>query len=154
HYNNGQGQYGVPEPSLVAGGHFDEEDAGTLSKPMSLSSAIATAHPGDLYWLLERTYTGPFTLSTSGKSVQPIVYRAYPGHHATVIGNFVQDGAYNWLWGLEITDPDGIGISSGINANAPGLHVINCYIHHNLNNNGIGAWSKGVDHVYYGNIVH
>jgi hypothetical protein len=129
--------------------------AGTSrSDPMSLDSALSSARAGDLIWLLEGNYRGTLALSNDGTKEQPIVYRAFPGHHVTIIGSIVQKGAYNWIWGLEITDPDGIGDSDGIYAEAAGLHAINNYIHHNFDHLGIGAWNKGPDHVYYGNIIH
>lgn len=154
-YNNGQGHYGEPEANLLAGWHFDEPDAGSLQQPMTLGAALTVAEPGDLVWLLRGQYVGPVELERAGSAQHPIVYRAYPGHQATIVGNVRQAASYNWIWGLEVTYPDGTsGTGSGIEARASGFHVINCYLHHNFDSVGIGAWSTGPGQVYYGNIVH
>jgi hypothetical protein len=155
HFNHGVGQYGQVEPNLLAGWHFDESAAGSTDTAISLDSAMALARPGDLIWILEGDYIGPFTFTRDGSRQRPIVYRAFPGDRVRIIGGLTQQGAYNYFWGLEITDPDGLGVGkSAIEADAPGLHVINCTIHHTYDQCGIGAWSRGPDHVYYGNIIH
>ena len=158
HYSAGVDVNENLDSSILGGWNFSQSTGGTIDSPLTLDAAISTAKPGDLFWLQGGEYEGPFTFHLDGTKENPIVFRAYPGKSAKILGYLRQNGAYNWFWGLEITDPDELasadGTSAGIMANAPGIHVINCYIHHNLNRNGIGAWSKGPDHVYYGNIIH
>jgi hypothetical protein len=153
HYNNGQGTYGLPEPSLVAGWHFD--DANDEQNLMSLGSALGAAEAGDLFWLLEGTYTGAFTNAASGTPDHPIVYRARPGHHPVINGGFTMQGSNVWVWGLEVTDPNNVGRDNGLlGVYAPGVHVINNVVHHGFDKSGIGAWNYGAGQVVYGNIVY
>jgi hypothetical protein len=128
---------------------------GSQSSPMSMSKAISGAKPGDLYWLTTGTYTGFFKLGISGTATKPIVYRALPQNKVKINGAIEIKGAYTWIWGLEITDPTGIGAvgSDGVTMLAPGIHLINNVIHHHKGNNGIGAWDYGQQMVY-GNIVY
>lgn len=124
------------------------------SDPMSLSAAISSAQPGDLYWLLAGTYTGLIQLTRDGETNNPIVYRSKAGDRVIIIGGFEVDAAYNWIWGMEITDPAGIAGVGGVQMYAEGIHVINNSIHDQFGNIGIGAWNTGKDHVVYGNIVY
>src|SRR5262245_25493525 len=122
------------------------------SDPMSLNSAISTAQPGDLYWLLGGTYTGLIHLTRHGETNNPIVFRSKPGDRVVVIGGFRVDAEYNWIWGMEITDPGGIANNGGVQMYVRGVHAINNVIHDQLGNIGIGAWNAR-DQVVYGNIV-
>src|SRR5688500_12272301 len=82
----------------------DGTGAGTSkAEPMSLAAAVAGATAGDLYWLLEGTYRGGLLLDKPGTREKPIVFRAAPGGRATVVGQVVVKGTYNWVWGLEVT---------------------------------------------------
>lgn len=128
--------------------------AGSASNPMSLSSAINSAFPGDLYWLKGGTYNGLLSLFRHGTSAHPIVFRAVPGDHVVIHGSVDILGAYNWIWGFDITDPGGTTAGdSGVRLLAAGAHVINNVIHHHTTKNGIGAWQNGPGHVVYGNTV-
>jgi hypothetical protein len=128
---------------------------GTQSNPMSFLSAINTAAAGDLYWMSEGTYTGYFTLYRDGTADKPIVFRALPQNRVTLEGTIDMSGMYNWVWGLEITDPNQVSpVDSGIRTLSEGSHVINNIIHDNATKNGIGAWDHGPNHVIYGNIVY
>lgn len=83
------------------------------------------------------------------------MFRAAPGARATVVGQMVVKGTYNWVWGLEVTDPDAggpVGPSGSLHAGAAGTHLINNVVH-NTWHCGIGGWQAGPDHVYYGNII-
>lgn len=126
--------------------------------PMSLSSAIKNATAGDLYWLLGGTYTGRFVLNKRGNPENPIVFRAFGRNHVLISGTIEIRGAYNWVWGLEINDLQGLVSfaqqDSGVRMLAAGVHVINNVIHHQPDKNGIGAWNKGPGQVVYGNIVY
>ncbi len=124
------------------------------SDPMSLNSAISSAQPGDLYWLLDGTYTGLIQLTRNGSSDNPIVFRAKPGDHVIVNGGFQVDADFNWIWGMEIIDPGGVADISGIEMYGDGVHAINNIVHDQLGNPGIGTWNTGKGHVLYGNIVY
>lgn len=126
-----------------------------MSNPMSLSSAINNALPGDLYWLKGGTYNGLLVLFRNGTPDRPIVFRALPGDRVKINGKVDIGGAYNWLWGCEVTDPATIAVGdSGVRLLATGAHVINNIIHNQGGKNGIGAWQNGPGQVVYGNIVY
>lgn len=121
----------------------------------NLTRAIQTARPGDWFWLLSGTYNGPFNLIRKGTAARPIVFRALPGAHAVIRGGFQMSGAYNWVWGFEITDPGDISeFDSGVRMAARGARLINNIIHHVAAKNAIGAWNYGPGQVIYGNIIH
>ncbi len=123
------------------------------SDPMSLNSAISSAQPGDLYWLLTGTYTGLIHLTRNGDSNNPIVFRAKPGDHVIVNGGFQVDADFNWIWGMDISDPSGVADIGGIEMFGDGVHAINNIVHDQLGNLGIGTWlSEG--QVLYGNIIY
>lgn len=124
------------------------------SDPMSLNSAISTAQPGDLYWLLDGTYTGLIQLTRDGSPDNPIVYQAKPGDHVIVNGGFQVDADFNWIWGMDIIDPSGVSDISGIEMYGDGVHAINNIVHDQFGKPGIGAWSTGKGQVLYGNIVY
>lgn len=128
----------------------------SISSPMKLASALTKATAGDLFCLLQGTYKGALTLKKNGTSVNPIVFRANPGHRAIIEGYVEMAGSNNWIWGLEITDPAGTqhGLGSGVSVLAPGSRVINNIIHHQYDKNGIGVGDKGSGHVIYGNVVY
>ncbi|MCA9408420.1 MAG: right-handed parallel beta-helix repeat-containing protein, partial [Candidatus Omnitrophica bacterium] len=128
--------------------------AGTSANPMNIDQAISNATAGDLYWLMDGTYQGAYTLIANGSKQYPIVFRAINNNQVTIEGNFTIKGKYNWIWGMEITDPDGISSGAGVVVLAEGLHLINNYIHHTFNKIGVQAWDFGRDHVFYGNIIH
>ena len=126
------------------------------SEPMGLAAAVAGATSGDLYWLLGGTYEGSLLLDKNGTRERPIVFRAAPGVRATVVGQVVVKGTYNWVWGLEVTDPEAgepVGPSGSLYAGAAGTHLINNVVHDTWHC-GIGGWQAGPDHVYYGNIIY
>jgi hypothetical protein len=157
HYNNGQGTYLLPQPGLTAGWHFDEGPAGTTNNPYSMTAAVRDAQPGDLYWLAQGSYTGAFIVANSGTTNAPIVFRAKPEDRARIVGLFNVTGSNNWIWGLEITDPNNLSTnaaSAGIDMLAPGIHAINNIIHDTYDKNGIGAWNTGPGQVVYGNITY
>lgn len=124
------------------------------SDPMSLNSAISSAQPGDLYWLLDGSYTGLIDMTRDGSEENPIVFRAKPGDHVTVNGAIQVDADFNWIWGLEVTDPGGVANIAGITMYGDGVHAINNIVHDQFGKPGIGAWNTGKDQVLYGNIVY
>jgi hypothetical protein len=121
---------------------------------MSLNSAISSAQPGDLFWLLDGTYTGLINLTRDGSSENPIVYRAKPGEHVVINGSFQVDADFNWIWGMEITDPGGVANIAGIEMYGDGVHAINNIVHDQFGKPGIGTWNTGKDQILYGNIVY
>lgn len=106
-----------------------------------LAYAAQTARPGDLYWLLEGTYRGPFVFSASGTPTQPIVFRAFrrnPPSRVTLVDGATVTGADVWLWGIESTG------NAGVQLEAPGARLINAYVH------DVGTASSGVQMFAYG----
>ena len=144
-------------------------DGSSTSSPMSLNAATSTAIAGDEYWLMAGTYPiGQAQLTRAGTASHPIVYRAMPNQHVAIHGTFLVTGAYNWIWGFDISDPDGLSAlrSDGINVQAAGVHAINNIIHDLMGAtlltpeasqggaDGIGAWNDGAGQVFYGNILY
>jgi hypothetical protein len=126
---------------------------GSEGNPMSLTTAMNTAIPGDLYWLKPGTYTGQRTFLRNGTSANPIVWRGQ-NYGAIINGSIKIDGNYNWVWGLEVKDPNKNGTSDGIAMYKKGTHVINNIVHDIKGRCGVGAWNAGPGHVIYGNIVY
>jgi hypothetical protein len=70
-------------------------------------------------------------------------------------GGFEIKGAYNWIWGFDITDPLHVSqIDSGVRIVNRGVRVINNSIHHQASKNAMGAWDTGPGQVIYGNIIY
>jgi hypothetical protein len=127
---------------------------GTQSNPMSLSTAMNQAVGGDLYWLTAGTYNGQRTFSRNGTSSNPIVWRGVAGYTAIINGSIDLRGKYNWIWGLEVKDPNGSGSTEGVALNAAGGHIINCIVHDIKGRVGVAAWAQGSGQVIYGNIIY
>ncbi len=125
---------------------------GSQSNPMNLSTAINTAVAGDLYWLIPGTYTGQRKFTRAGTSSKPIVWRGQSG--AIINGGLELNASYNWVWGLEVKDPTGIGNLDGITLYGTGSHAINNVVHDIKGRVGIGAWNTGSGQVVYGNVVY
>jgi len=125
---------------------------GSQGNPMSLSTAMNTAQPGDLYWLTPGTYSGQKTFTRDGTASNPIVWRGQSG--AIIAGGMELTAAHNWAWGLEVSDPTGNGNKEGITLYGTGTHAINNIVHDIKGRCGIGAWSTGSGQVIYGNIVY
>lgn len=128
---------------------------GTPEDPMRLLSAIKASQPGDLVLLHAGDYPGGWFINRAGTSENPIVYRAAPGERARIIGVIRLLAPFNWIWGLEITDPDNIApFHDGVGVYTSNVRLINNVIHHHCNDNGLGAWNTGEGQVYYGNIIY
>ena len=134
------------------------EGDGTKENPMSLTDALNNAEPGDLYWLMEGTYPGFYTLERTGSQTNPIVFRSLPGKRAKLEGALKIYGSHNWIWGLEVTDPNNTVpetiASDGIGLYGSGIHLINNIIHDLTEKSGIGGWDTGSGQVIYGNILY
>jgi hypothetical protein len=124
------------------------------SNPMSLTTAMNQALPGDLYWLTAANYNGTKTFNRAGTASNPIVWRGIAGGGAIIVGSINLASAHNWVWGLEVKDPNLIGTTEGIVLNAAGGHVINCNVHDIKGRVGIAAWATGSGQVLYGNIIY
>jgi hypothetical protein len=125
---------------------------GTPGNPMGLTTAMNTSVAGDLYWLTPGTYTGQRKFTRAGTSSHPIVWRGQSG--AIIDGSIELYTTYNWIWGLEVKDPTGVGTTDGITTYGTGSHVINNIVHDIKGRVGISAWNTGPGHVIYGNIVY
>ncbi|HEY7159991.1 MAG TPA: hypothetical protein VH815_01975, partial [Acidobacteriota bacterium] len=119
---------------------------------MSLSTAMNSAQPGDLYWLTPGTYTGQKTFTRDGTASNPIVWRGQSG--AIIAGGIELTAAHNWAWGLEVSDPNGNGNKDGITLYGTGTHAINNIVHDIKGRCGLGAWATGSGQVIYGNIIY
>ena len=126
---------------------------GSFDTPMNLTTAINNSQPGDLYWLSEGIYSGFFVFQNDATKDSPIVYRAYPGQHVQVIGALKVEGAWTWIWGLDISDPDQTVDTAGVEVLSAGVHIVNNYIHHHLGNNGLAMWNTGPGQITYGNVI-
>jgi hypothetical protein len=93
-------------------------NSGSISAPWDLETALSNAAAGDTVWLRGGTYPGRYNCYASGTSSAPIVYRGYPGEHATIVGGQTQLGAITlqchdvWFWGFEIYFSDPARVSS------------------------------------------
>ena len=154
HYNGGQGKYLQPVTGMVAGYHLDEDIPGSEQNPLGLAAAFRNARAGDLYWLAGGNYNGTFTSTSDGTPTNPIVYRAKPGARVRLTGAIDVRGDETWVWGLEITDPNGTSSISGITLNARGGHAINNVVHHTRGGNLFAAWNVGPRQVVYGNVAY
>jgi hypothetical protein len=76
------------------------------------------------------------------------------GKQVIIEGGFSINAPYNWIWGFEIIDPNNVQTDGGAEMLAPGIRVINCVIHDQFGNIGIGAWNQGKGQVVYGNIIY
>lgn len=128
----------------------------SVSSPMSLNNAVANANPGDLYWLKEGTYVnGTLTLNRAGTADHPIVWRAMPGQHVLINGNVAVAAAFNWVWGMEVTDINKLGDTDGISLRGDGDHAINNVVHDLLGGGGaVGSSNGSTGEVFYGNILY
>ena len=131
-------------------------DGSSENSPMSLASAVSTADPGDLFWLLEGTYnSGVIELNRDGTSGHPIVFRARPGQHAHINGHIKLYGDYTWVWGLEVTDIGKIEGAGGIGFYGTGVRAINNVIHDLWGGgNTIDTPNVSSGQVAYGNILY
>lgn len=86
---------------------------GSAENPWNLETALSrlSIKPGDIVWLTGGTYTGPFVKNwkPAGTEFEPIIYRAIPGEHVTIVSNDPNKPALTnkadnvWFWGIEIT---------------------------------------------------
>lgn len=128
---------------------------GDAANAKSFSDAIQSARAGDLNLMLPGLYRGKFTLKREGSNGKPIVWKASPGAHVQIVGAIEVVAEQNWVWGLDISDPNNSErVDSGLRLWAPYGVAINNVIHDVQGKNGIGAWEKGMGQIIYGNILY
>ncbi len=123
--------------------------------PMSLSAALEQAMPGDLYWLTGGTYSADsgVELSKAGTADHPIVFRAVPDEHVHFRGYVEMTADYNWLWGVEVSDPDLTPGNPGISLEADHVRAINNVVH-DVAGSPLAMPDGYTGVVAYGNIIY
>src|SRR3954462_11471822 len=150
-----------PKPTVHAGYYASPSGSsagnGSASKPWDLTTALANAsgkiQPGDTVWMRGGTYTGDFRTAIAGANGHPIVFRQYPGEHATIDGTLRADGADVWFWGFEVMRSAPSGILPAVESRAARQKFINLIVH-DAAQQGITFWDEAVDAELYGNIVY
>jgi hypothetical protein len=83
-----------------------------VANASQLTTALSNARPGDDIVLANGTYSGNFTLSTSGTTDNPIRIRASTQHGATMTGRIVLSGSHTRVrdlrWGASPTSGDSV----------------------------------------------
>ncbi|NLN63626.1 MAG: hypothetical protein GX146_12205 [Myxococcales bacterium] len=152
----------VPEPLRVRYASPDGTGDGMSQEtPMELQNAVSQSQPGDLIWLLAGDYTATgaiprYEFDQDGTASAPIIYRALPGARARIFGGTRVSGAYNWLWGLEITDPNTIledDPAMCIGTYNRGIVLINNVLHNEGYYTSLSSWNFP-EQLVYGNIVY
>ena len=153
------------------------ENDGGEDAPWDLAFLLAhpsPVRPGDVVWLREGEYDGPFTSELYGVRGQPIVLRAYPGERAVLNDCAGQDksqavlsinGEFAWFWGLEIvgcsddrrtvnggSHPADRAQSFAVDMHGSDIKVINSVIHDAAQ--GVGSWASAKRGEIYGNVIY
>ena len=151
--------------------------AGTMSSPWALQTALnggpsgSNVRPGDTIWLRGGTYTGSFTSYLTGTAAAPIIVRNY-NNERVILEAFhndegttvltVNQSAYVWFWGFEVTNPfanptdpsqwaGNTGISVGGSGGA-GTKFINLILHDNIGS-GIDNYDPAYGSEVYGTLA-
>ncbi|MEM4406655.1 MAG: choice-of-anchor Q domain-containing protein [Candidatus Methanomethylicaceae archaeon] len=120
-----------------------DTNPGTEELPWrTLQKAANTLNPGDLCLIQEGTYTESVTISRSGLSDAPIVFKSIKTHRAVIEGSIWIKGSYIIIDGFTIKLKDGSGV--GISVSGNNNEVSTCYIttdstNLGLNNHGIAV---------------
>jgi hypothetical protein len=134
---------------------------GTTDDPWDLATALMGGHgriqPGDTVWIRGGAgrYVGSFQTSLNGTAGAPIVFRQYPGEHATIDGSLAAEGSYLVFWGFEImqSHPTAI-VDRVLEANTVNGKFINLVLH-DAGFSGVSmAADKGAGVELYGSIVY
>ncbi|MCD6328276.1 hypothetical protein J7M28_12115, partial [bacterium] len=134
------------------------EALGTALDPKSIESIIEDPDlaPGTLVVLRGGTYSLDLCQpgSQDGTSDHPIVYTTYGNERVIIDGSITVNGNNTTIHGIEITNT-GAFVTSGIQVGGgDDVKIVNCIIHDLANHsNGIGGWSVGSGHVFYGNNI-
>lgn len=96
------------------------------------------------------TYSGNFTASYDGTALNPVVISAYTGELPVIDGQFVVDGDYIRLLGIEFKrttgwtegrEPGAGAKPTHLTVNGDGCEIVNCIMHDG--SNGISWWGQG-----------
>ncbi len=161
-----------------AAGHFVAPDGtpqgdGTAERPWDLATALRphpAIRPMDTVWLRKGLYRGNFQSRLKGAPNAPVILRAYPRERAVLDGAensrdtvLTVNGAWTWIWGLEIMNsnpvrstslpgPDTAGTrGTGLAVKAANVKVINSVIHDT--GTGITFFRDAPDGEIYGTIL-
>jgi len=126
-----------------------------MEQPWTLAAAFAGGggrlRPGDTVWLREGIYRGSFRTELAGAPGELIVFRQFPGEHATIDGTLRADGSYLAFWGFEIMQST--PITYGLQANTAHGLFVNLVVH-DAGTQGVSFWAPAVDAELYGCIVY
>ena len=128
------------------------DNAGTAQSPWDIFSVLAQKQPavvpGSIVWMLNGVYGKGGTTITftrlAGTEEKPIIFRQYPGQHATYNGGLRALGPWVWFWGYEITNTSTLRDQTrpyGLDLQARGQRAINLIVH-DAGHPPIGFWQK------------
>jgi hypothetical protein len=138
-------------------------NTGSSASPWDLATALSGGHgniaAGDTVWMLGGTYgsgTDYNTSVTTGTASAHVVFKQYPGAHATIDGRLRIHNAYLTFWGFEIKqNPTANAGYYGVEEYRGGVSLINLVIH-DANKSGIIVnWPFDGDSILvYGCIIY
>jgi hypothetical protein len=157
----------------VAPGISSGSGTGSQSSPWNIQFALSGANsavkPGDTVWLRGGTYTGCVNANLNGTAAAPIWVKQYPNERAKLdTGSVCPEvllnisGSYTNYMGFEVTNsytgwPAGGnygGFPSGVSINtSSNIKLINLIVH-DMNGQGIGAWTENNTAEIYGSIIY
>ena len=150
-----------PRPAPIGGYYASPSGSsagdGSVARPWDLATALAggagRVQPGDTVWMRAGTYAGNFRTGIAGAAGHYIVFRQYPGEHATIDGTLRADGTDVAFWGFEILSSAPSGVLPALESRGARQNFINLVIH-DAAQQGITFWDEAVDAELYGNIVY
>lgn len=153
----------------VASGSGSGSQASPWNIQFALSGANGAVKPGDTVWLRAGTYTGCVSANLNGTASAPIWVKQYPNERAKLdTGSGCPEvllsisGSYTNYMGFEVTNsytgwPAGGnygGFPSGVYINqSSNIKLINLVVH-DMNGQGIGAWTENNTSEIYGSIIY
>lgn len=152
----------VPPPGTHVGYYVtpggSSSGSGSSSQPWDLVTALnggnGKLQPGDTVWLRSGTYAGSFYSNLNGSAAGNIIFRQYPGEHATIDGNLNVEGSYLTFWGFEIMQSNPVANGwKGLRAATSYGRFINLIIH-DAGEMGVSFWTPGVNAELYGCIIY
>jgi len=151
-----------PGPEFYVSPTGSPSGDGSVSDPWDLATALdgpPGVTPGSTIWLRAGTYAngtyyGGYWSNLTGTAAAPIVVRNYPGERATVTKFLIVRGAYTWVWGLEVVNPDPDGVRAlGVDTRGPGTKLINLAVH-DASASGIYVGLEASNAEVYGSISY
>lgn len=128
---------------------------GTIEDPYDLATALASARPGQTYYLRGGTYTGSYSTTRSGKAGKPIVIRPYPGEQPIIDGSLTVSASHQHWYGIEIKNSGFTDRINGTNGKicldhpvGNGCKFINMIIHDGRQ--GISCGVSATNTLFYG----